>query len=134
MYCRKYPNCSEVWGVLDDLKCTIEKSTNDCVHHFYNGWKCGTYINSQFLFVPDGRIRSTIYNCPGTFHDSTMADYGMYNTIDGVYQRTGANVVVDSAFSLTDESCMIKSRQIAPENAEDLLAHKDATSIRQLSE
>ena len=131
----KYPHCSEVWGALDGLKCTIEKSTNDRVqNHFYNGWTCGTYINSLFLFAPDGRIRSTIYNCPGTFHDSTMADYGMYNTIDGVYQRTGAKVVVDSAFSLIDDSCIIKSRQIAPENAEDLLAHKDATSIRQLSE
>ena len=91
-------------------------------------------MNSLFLFAPDGRIGDTVYNCPGTFHDSTMASYGLYETMIRVYERTGAKVVVDSAFKLDASNCLVKSGQTAPVDGDQLLLWKDATSIRQLSE
>ena len=63
---------------------------------------------------------------------------GIYDKIDDVYVRTGARVVVDSAFSKNDRNLLIKSfannidrsgraRQLNSVN-------RDATSVRQLSE
>lgn len=42
------------------------------------------YVNCLFIFAPDGRIRTTVYNAPGTFHDSAMADNGVYATIESL--------------------------------------------------
>ena len=60
------------------------------------------YINSVFIFVPDSKIKVYLLNKPGTFHDSTMANYGMYDdmTTEQVYEETGVKVVVDLAFNL----------------------------------
>ena len=35
----------------------------------------GYYVNSLFVFGPDGKIYLYVLNAPGTFHDSIMADY-----------------------------------------------------------
>ena len=131
----KYKYCPNVWAAMDGMKLLVEKSSNDRIqNHFYNSWKSSTYVNSLFLFAPDGRIRDTVYNCPGTFHDSTMASYGLYETMIRVYERTGAKVVVDSAFKLDASNCLVKSGQTAPVDGDQFLLWKDATSIRQLSE
>ena len=102
---------------------------------FFNGWTHGHYVNSLFLFVPDGKIRGCVLNAPGTFHDSTMAEYGMYERMDSIYRETGGKVVVDSAFNLGTRDCMIQSSNFDPMGGHDAVAvNRDATSVRQLSE
>ena len=131
----KYPYCADVWGALDGLKASIEKPDNENVQNqFYNGWTHGHYVNSIFLFSPDGKIRMTVFNCPGVMHDSDMANHGLYEKMERVYEETGGKVVVDSAFKLKLSNCLIKSSQIDPVDGLRLLINKDATSIRQLSE
>ena len=63
-----------------------------------------------------------------------MADYGVYATMESIYERTGGKVVVDSAFRLSGSESMIMSSQLDPMEEEALLINRDATSIRQLSE
>jgi hypothetical protein len=68
-------------------------------------------------------------------HDSTMAQYGVYHKLRELYDKHGATVVVDSAFSRGAYPFLIKSSQEDPAGEpEAVLAHRDATSIRQLSE
>ena len=54
-------------------------------NRYYNGWKGSTFVNSVFVFAPDGCIQICTLNAPGTFHDSTMAEYGIYEKMEGLY-------------------------------------------------
>ena len=132
----KYSMVSEAYAALDGLKLSIEEAGNDSDQNmFFNGWTHGHYVNSLFLFVPDGKIRGCVLNAPGTFHDSTMAEYGMYERMDRIYRDTGGKVVVDSAFNLGTRDCMIQSSNVDPMGGHDAVAvNRDATSVRQLSE
>ena len=92
----KSPNVAEVRAAADGLKLFIQavgKSNEQ--NKYYNGYTHGHYINSVFVFAPDGKIRVCILNAPGTFHDSTMADYGIYEGMEKVFNATGGKVVVD---------------------------------------
>ena len=82
----------------------------------------------------DGKIRVAVLNAPGNFHDSNIADYGLYEKLESIYNRDGGKVVVDSAYKVGDAPFLIKSSNIDPFNEEDILINRDATSIRQLSE
>ena len=110
----KYPEVAEVWAAADGLKLCVEASGNYCTQNmFFNGYTHGHYINGIFVFSCDGKIRISIVNCPGTFHDSTMSDYGIYRKMWEIYLRTGGKVVVDSAFRIGRGAgeCLIKSSQ-----------------------
>ena len=140
MVAQKYPSLNDCWGAMDGLKVGVECAGDEVTQNrFYNGWKCDHYISNVFLFSPAGKICAVYFNAPGIVHDSTMAQMsGIYDKIDDVYRRTGARVVVDSAFSKNDRNSLIKSfannidrngraRQLNSVN-------RDATSVRQLSE
>ena len=78
----KYPLCSDVWAAADGLKLLIQKCNDEQKQNYhYNGWKSGHYINCVFVYTMDGKISLCLFNAPGTFHDSTMADYGMYDSL-----------------------------------------------------
>jgi hypothetical protein len=132
----KCPRMRVVWGVMDGLKLTFQKANNGIKqNHYYSGWTNGHYISCIFVVAPDGRIRVCIINCPGSMHESTMAQYGVYHKLRELYDKHGATVVVDSAFSRRAYPFLIKSSQEDPAGEpEAVLAHRDATSIRQLSE
>ena len=137
----KYPSLIHCWGAMDGLKLEIESSGDPTKQNmFYNGWKCDTFISNLFLFSPDGRICACYFNAPGSVHDSSMASISkIYNRIQEVYNQTGSRVVVDSAFSLDGcEECMIKSHQNNLDKSgnprQNINLHRDATSVRQLSE
>ena len=75
-----------------------------------------------------------LLNAPGTFHDSTMADYGIYEKMEQVYNNIGGKVVVDSSFNIGEKIYLIKSSQQDPADSHELLVNRDVTSVRQLSE
>jgi DDE superfamily endonuclease len=136
----KYPSLRDVWGAMDGLKLYIERSGNEAEQNmFYNGWTHDHYVTSLFLFSPDGRIRASFINCPGAWHDSTLALMsGIYDKIDDVYARDRMRVVVDSAFSKESRVSLLKSHQnnIDRMGRVRMTARQfaDATSVRQLSE
>lgn len=135
---QKYPvlGTEKVWAAADGLKVPLQKSSNWAIQNqYYNGWQNSTYVNSVFVFAPDGRIRICTINAPGTFHDSTMADYGVYEKMETIYNSYGAKVVVDSAFNLQQKPFLIKSSQDDPVGDPDgVIVNRAATSVRQLSE
>jgi hypothetical protein len=114
------------------MKASMDDMTQNM---FYNGWTHGHYISCIFVFAPDGKIRICSLNSPGCWHDSTQADHGgVYDKIEEVFEATGGKVVIDSAFALGQRGYFIKSAQLDPLNAQELLKNRDATSVRQLSE
>ena len=86
------------------------------------------------MYTPDGKISLCLLNAPGTFHDSTIADYGIYTGMEQVYRLTLGKVVVDSAFKISNADYLIKSSQSDPLDVDKLRLNRQATSIRQLSE
>ena len=134
----KYPVLDGVWGACDGLKIPIEASTNYLKQNkYYNGWQHGHYVNSVFVFSIDGRIRICCLNCPGCWHDSTIASYGVYEKMQSLFNQHGVKVVVDSAFKVSrnESACLIKSSQEDPVvDGHSLLVNRAATSVRQPSE
>ena len=134
----KYPVLAGlVWAAMDGLKLNVQESGKVYEQNqYFNGWTHGHYVNSLYVFGPDGKICICVLNAPGTFHDSTMADYHVYDSLEDIFRRTGKKVVVDSAFGSGNRTFLVKSSQGDPinGNAEDLLMNRAATSIRQLSE
>ena len=135
----KYPVLGEekVWGAADGLKLQLQRSSDWTVQNrYYNGWKGSTFVNSVFVFAPDGCIKICTLNAPGTFHDSTMAEYGIYEKMDQLHHEHGVKVVVDSAFNLCGKPYLIQSAQQDPANAgaRGVTLNRAATSLRQLSE
>ena len=69
----------KVRGAADGMKLQLQRSSDWTVHNqYYNGWKGSTFVNSVFVFAPDGCIRVCTLNAPGTFHDSTMTEYSIW--------------------------------------------------------
>ena len=131
----KYPLCSDVYAAADGIKLLIQQSGDEQKQNrFYNGWKHGHYVNCIFVFCPDGKIVLCLLNAPGTFHDSTMADYGMYDRLQKIFTLCGGKVVVDSAFKMANADYLVKSQQADPRDRNLLLLNRQATSVRQLSE
>ena len=135
----KYPIMKEerVWGACDGLKIKLQKSTNYLKQNQnYNGWASGTYIGAVYVFAPDSRIRMCTINCPGSWHDSTMADYGVYRKMKAIHHSHKAKVLCDSAFSLKAAPYIIKSSQSEDPKlgARGVLLNRQATSVRQFAE
>ena len=135
----KYPSLPNVWAAVDGIKLRVATSQFwDEQITFYNGWQHSHYVNNIFCFSPDGRIRICVLNCPGSWHDSTMSDHGAYAKMKEVYEEFGGQVVVDSAFKIVRGSdgndIFIKSSQEDGEGAQAIIVHRNATSVRQLSE
>jgi len=133
----KYPVLCQhrVWAACDGLKLHLQKYGNwTKQNRSYNGWTSATYINSVLLFAPDGRIWACDLNAPGCWHDSTQAEYGIYNNMEQMYDLYGAKVVVDSAFNLSKTDFLIKSSQLDPPSEEGVVLNRAVTSVCQLSE
>jgi hypothetical protein len=125
---------------MDGLKLRLERSGDATIqNNFYNGWTHDHYVSNLFLFSPDGRVRACYINAPGTFHDSTMANMSnIYDLVDGLYERKGSKIVVDSAFAADRRPSIYKSHQHNFDKSgrvrQKSQVHKQATSVRQLSE
>ena len=92
------------------------------------------YVNCCFVFDPDGRIRVSTLNCSGTFHDSTIVEYGMYRKLENIYTDYDGLVVVESDFGVGDHDNLMKSSQQDPVGGPNvILINRAATSVRQLS-
>ena len=63
-----------------------------------------------------------------------MADYGVYNGMEKVFNATGGKVVVDSVFKIGTKLYLIKLSQQDSTYFHALLLNRQETSIWQLSE
>lgn len=134
----KYHQLSDVYCTADGLKLYLEQSGDAIVQNmFYNGWKADHYVTNVFVFSPMGTVIACAYNCPGSFHDSTVAEWGgVYDKLEDMFARTGGKCVVDSAFSRGMHPFLIKSAQdeTEAEGPSEIVKIRQATSLRQASE
>ena len=136
----KYPALTNCWGAMDGLKLRLERAgDNNMQNNYYNGWTHDHYVSNLFLFSPDGKIRACYINAPGTMHDSSMAKWsGLYDKVDGLYNRRGSKIVVDSAFAADDRPSLYKSFQSNIDNRgnvrQNSQVQNQATSVRQMAE
>ena len=85
--------------------------------------------NYYSVFSVDGKIRIAIINAPGTFHDSTVSDYGLYEQLKLLYNQYSAKIVVDSAFKIGDADYLVQSSQEDPHKPELIILNCEATLI-----
>lgn len=114
---------------IDGLKTRIQRCSSYSVQEqFYNGWKCTHYVNSLFVFAPDGTIVMCVVNCVGTKHDSDMAMLGspsIYEQLESIYQETGLRCVADSAFGGASYDSILK---VVPKQRLDVCAETEQES------
>jgi hypothetical protein len=129
---------TDVWCTMDGLKLTLEMSGDAITQErYYNGWTHDHYVTSVLCFCPDGTIPIAYINIPGSVHDSQVAEYGnIYNKLECVYRRDGAQCTVDSAFGNVTREYLIKSSQelIHISSYRDRGIARDASSMRQSAE
>jgi hypothetical protein len=129
---------TDVWCTMDGLKVTLEQAGDALIQErFYNGWTHDQYVTLVLCFCPDGTIPICYINIPGSVHDSQVADYGnIYDKLESVFERDGAQCTVDSAFGNVSREYLIKSSQDLmhiPNHRQQRIAC-DATSMRQSAE
>ena len=128
----KYKNLCplRVWGAADGLKIQLQRlSPLEIQKQFINDW-----TNNTFIILPDGKILMCVLNCPGTWHDSTMAEYGVYQGMKRVWELHKAQIIVDQAFRVADKPFLLRSHQQDPEGPQSLRMNCDATLVCQLLE
>lgn len=134
----RHKNLVDCYCFADGLKLHIEcAGKEDIQNRFYNGWQHSHYVTNLFVFGPDGKIIYTIFNAPGSIHDSALAEFGdLYPLLEKTYERTGGKCVMDSAFASKKHPCIIKSAQNenSANNPRDLIILREATSLRQAAE
>jgi hypothetical protein len=126
----------DLWGARDGLKLAIQASTDDTTQNmFYNGWTHGHCVSCVFVFAPDGKIWICSINSPGCWYDSTQASYGgVCDKCEQFFDETGCKAVIDTAFLKGPKGYFIRSAQLDPLDAQELLMSRDATLVCQLSE
>ena len=69
------PMIDDVFGFLDGLALPVQCSPDLNIQNaFYNGYYGDTMVNNIILFSPKGKIIYTAFNCPGSWHDSTVPE------------------------------------------------------------
>jgi len=69
------PTIDDVYGFLDGLALPVQCSPDLSIQNaFYNGYYGDTMVNNIILFAPTGKIVYAVFNCPGSWHDSTVAE------------------------------------------------------------
>jgi hypothetical protein len=139
----KYPQLVDLYCVMDGMKLNVQCPGDALLQErFYNGWKCGHFVNQLFVFAPDGTIIMAVVDAPGTKHDSEMAmlgDPSVYDQLDRCYDETGGKCSADSAFATRGRESIVKSmpKDQIPINATST-AHRDYLrqnlSLRQAAE
>jgi len=112
---------------MDGLKLSIESASGfEEQGRYYNSWTHGHYVSAVIVFCPDGTIPIVAYNCPGSVHDSMVAEWGgVYDKLEKVYDRYGGK-------------CTPLIPRLAPLGMTFSLSHyiinSEATSMRQSAE
>jgi hypothetical protein len=102
-----------IYCVMDGLKLSVQRPGDMMTQEqYFNGWTHGPYVNSLFVFAPDGTIIMAVIDCPGTKHDSEMAMLGspsFYEQLDLCYDRVGGKCSADAAFASRGRDSIVKS-------------------------
>ena len=72
---RREPTVDDVIGFLDGVSLHVQCSDDPLAQaENYNGYQGDTMVNNIFLFSPEGKVIYAVYNAPGSWHDSHVAE------------------------------------------------------------
>ena len=94
-------------------------------------------MTNIFAFAPNGSIIACALNAPGTWHDSTLAHWGlMYSKLQKCWEDHHVKVLMDSVFASNIYEFIIQSSQNVPvtERHQAMLLGQQATSCQQAAE
>ena len=130
--------------IIVGLKLMLQQAPNSMIQEqVYNDWTHDHYVMSVLCFCPDGMIPIAAFNMPGSFHDSTVAEYGgVYAKLEAMFNKYGVKCTADSAFGGKTYPFLIKSSQdpllATGETQDEIVAQVriqlEATSMRQAAE
>ena len=85
-----------VRGAADGLKQLFQQPQKYLIQNWFykNGWKSAIFVNSVLVFAPDDVIKMCTLNCPGTWHNSHISEYGVYKKMEEVDNRYNVKIVV----------------------------------------
>lgn len=139
----RHPKLRGGFGFVDGLNISVPCSGDFYEqNNNYNGWLCSHFVSNIFVFSPLGEIIFCTLNCPGSWHDSTVATdlYGKLIRSTG----NGFFLIADSAFpSKNDVADKIKctakvqrrQRHLSDEDFNEFFAfNRQLTSARQAAE
>lgn len=123
------------FGFVDGTTFKIDQPGDSLEQNgYYSGAKADTYVSSLLVYSPDGTIMWCRLNCPGSWHDSSIASplYRILETADGC-------IIADSAFprhGSTEGKILrcYKRNEVSGNNrvaAIQEAAHRVITSLRQ---
>lgn len=128
----------DVYAAADDMKLDLEQSENAVIEEkFFNAWKSDLYVTNVFSFSAAGTVISSWYNCPGSFHDSTIVTTrGVYDKLEAFYLKYEGECVVHSAFSRSMYPSLLNLAQndASAESPVDLMMLRQSASVRQALE
>ena len=128
----------DCYCMVDGLKLYLRQSGDSVIQScFYNGWKNDNFVTNIFAFAPNGSIIACTLNAPGTWHDSTLSQWGsMYSKLQKCWEEHHGNVLMVSAFASNMYEFIIQSSQNIPisEGRQAMLLGQQATSCRQAAE
>ena len=94
----------------------LEPGDSDIQNAYYNGWKACCNISNVIVWAPDGTIIWARYNCPGSFHDTTVAAPLLELLYDEGRTPKNMKLLADSGFAKVDQVRIHESRMfINPE-------------------
>ena len=100
------PRLKNVFGFVDGLWLPILQPGDQYLQNaYYNGWKACCNISNVIVWAPDGTIIWARYNCPGSYHDVTVAA-PLFNILQDE-SRTPIHMQLlgDAGFAKSDRVC-----------------------------
>lgn len=138
---RREPTVDDVIAFLDGVALPVQCSDDpDAQAEYYNGYHGDTMVNNVFLFSPEGLIIYAVFNAPGSWHDSHVAQ----PLVSVALKKLGFfKICVDQGFKRGGELfdkfvgpiSQKRRRGLSPILREQLLElHNKYVSLRQSSE
>lgn len=77
---KRRPRLCHVYTVAHDLQVHLEDADNEIrLKKHYNGWKHDYFFGGVYGFSAKGLNLECVLNAPGSMHDSTFSDRGVFS-------------------------------------------------------
>lgn len=128
---RREPNLPHVFGFADGMNVKVSDARDPTTQNaFYNGWLHDSFVSAVLLFLPDGTIGWTKFNCPGSWHDSKIAS-DLYNLLlDPDSTPDPFRIISDTGFTRTKQ---LESKILTPLSETDRRVKNATLTYRDIS-
>jgi hypothetical protein len=136
----RQPAIKHSFGFVDGLSLPLADFLDiDKQNAYYNGYKSSCRVTNLIVFSSEGDIIFVKYNCPGSWHDSVLAQTPLYDTLLLKHTPSPYSIIGDTAFQSNGDMkekilTPFKQGQISQHSdlaAYEIQLHQHITSVRQ---